>query len=242
MPEPVLPSHRDLPPQRLRRFAVALRELSNVRDVDETLQLSVDLAIELVDGVDLADIMFARSHGVVTPVVTEELARTVDNAQLETGEGPCLSALATQEMVVVDDLVSDGRWPDFASRAVQLGIRSVAAYPLYVGRADQPRPIRLGSLNLYGRDSGLTELAIELGGVFAAHCSAVIHAEMGQTGLRDALETRDLIGQAKGVLMGRHGVTAEAAYEMLREASNVLNIKLHTLAGRVAYIGDLPDS
>ena len=227
-------------PSGLRRFAASLRDLSEARDVDEVLQLAVDLATEIIAGVDLADIMLARDGQVTVPVSTDPLAVQLDEAQEELGEGPCLSALRDEEAdrVVVHDLREDDRWPAFRDRALELGVRSVAAYPVvrHLDGSDT-----LGALNLFGFTPNWGELAVELGQVFATHCSSLLAAEIQREGLQTALASRDVIGQAKGILMARHRVTADQAFDLLRRASNDRNVKLREIAQQVTETGALPD-
>lgn len=228
----------DLPPDRLRRFAASLRELGRARDIDETLQLMVDLAAELIRGIDVADVMFVRSGRLSTAVTSHELSAKVDQVQQETGQGPCLSALHDQAFVVSHDLEKEERWPDFTPRALELGVRSVAAYGLF--RERENGEDRYGALNMFGRQPGLDASNVELGGVFAAHCSAVLAGAINEEGLQIALISRDVIGQAKGILMERHRVTPEQAYAMLRRSSMDRNTKVRDLARTVAETGDLP--
>lgn len=232
------PAHLSTTPPTLRRFAASLRELASRRQVDETLQLAVDLAAELVRGCTFADLMFIGQGGATTPVSTGEVARAIDAFQDATGQGPCLDAATTREVVVAEDLRTDARWPDFGPHAAELGVRSVAAYQLFLHRNEDDR---FGSLNLYGdRPKAFDEVAVELGAVFAAHCAAVLAAAIAHEGARAALESRDRIGQAKGVLMARHSVTASEAFEQLRTVSQERNIKLRDLADLVAERGELP--
>lgn len=228
---------RGLPPDRLRRFAAMLRELSGNRDVDETLQLMVDLAVELVGGVDVVDIMFVRSGEIIVPLSTDEAALTIDRLQQEAGEGPCLTALYEEEMVVSPDLEQEDRWPRFTPPALDLGVRSVAAYRLF---REQDRDNRFGVMNMFGREPGLDEADVALAGVFAAHCSTVLTAVVDKEGLQSALRSRDIIGQAKGILMERHRLSPDDAYAMLRKASNDRNIAVRDLAQTVAETGALP--
>lgn len=196
--------------------------------MDEALQLSVDLSAEIIAGVDTADIMLARDGEIAIPVSTDEVAVQVDEAQKEADEGPCLTILRDDvTRVVMHDLEQDDRWPDFRSRALDLGIRSAVAYRITHTRGDGRT---LGALNLFGFEPHRDELALDLGQVFATHCSTVLSAEIDREGLQAALQSRDVIGQAKGILMERHGVTAERAFELLRTASNQRNTKLRDLA------------
>lgn len=221
-----------------RTFASALRELASRQEVDETLQLAVDLTTELVRGCDSADIMFIREGGTTTPVSTDPLALAVDRVQGEVGEGPCVTAATGQPVVVTSDVTVDDRWPAFSARVADLGVRSVASFQLYLVRNDQDD--RLGALNLYGfRPDAFDAAALRLGEVFAVHCSTVLAAAISREGARQALESRDLIGQAKGILMERHRITAAGAFDLLRDASQRRNVKLRDLARQVVEAGTL---
>lgn len=236
MPTPSHAAH-DGAPVRLRQFAESLRELTAGQSVDQALQKAVDLATELIDGIDVADVMFARPGGVTTPVSSDPIAEQLDQAQQEAGHGPCLSTLESDDRVVCHDLAEDDRWPGFSEVAVDLGYRAVAAHRLFVDRGGDE--VRFGALNLFGQQPDLDELDIEMGAVFAAHCSTVLHAAINEEGLQRALQSRDVIGQAKGILMARHCIRAEDAYEMLRSASNNRNTKLRELAREVTELGEI---
>ena len=226
-------------PDRHRRFAASLRELASRQTVDETLQLAVDLATELVRGCDIADIMFIRPGGTTTPVSTGPLARALDQLQAECGEGPCLTTTGDDQIVVADDLRADARWPTFGPRAAELGVRSTACYQLFLHRNEADR---FGALALYGHDvHAFDEQAVVFGEVFAAHCATVLAAVITQEGARAALESRDIIGQAKGILMVRHRVSAAEAFDLLRRTSQDRHLKLREVAERVADTGALPD-
>jgi hypothetical protein len=228
-----------LGPVGLRRFAAALRELASRQDVDETLQLAVDLAAELIPGCDVADVMFIRPGGVTTPVSTDPLAVALDQLQAETGEGPCLLAAREQIRVLSNDLSKDDRWPRFAPRAVEKGVASALSFQLFLLRNDGDR---LGALNLYGmQPDAFDEAAAELGEVFAVHGAAVLASAIAREGAQAALESRDVIGQAKGILMAQHRVSASEAFDLLRVTSQARNVKLRQLAQEVADTGALPD-
>ncbi len=220
-----------------RRFAASLRELASRQAVDETLQLAVDLAAELVRGCDVADIIFIRPGGTTTPVSTDPVALAIGELQDETGEGPCLSTVDSEQVVIADDLRSDGRWPTFGPRAAELGVRSAASYQLFLHRNDGDR---FGALALYGsQPSAFDDEAIDLGEVFAAHCATVLAAAIAHEGARMALESRDIIGQAKGILMAREKMSAAEAFDVLRRRSQARNLKLRDLAAEVAETGTL---
>lgn len=222
-----------------RQFAASLRKLADRQGVDETLQLMVDLSVELIVGCDLADVMLVSPSGVTTPVATEPLAVAVDRAQTETGEGPCLHvALDPEPLVRVDDLGADPRWPSFGPRAVTLGVHSALSYRLYLG---EDRSKRIGALNLYGhRPYAFDTGAIGLGEVFAAQCASVLSSAIELEGLRTALASRDAIGQAKGILMERYHLEGSDAFDLLRKTSQDRNIKLSRVADHVIAERRLP--
>jgi hypothetical protein len=228
-----------LPSAGLGRFAAALRELASRQEVDETLQLAVDLATELVRGCELADVMLLRKGGVTTPASSDPLALKIDRIQQECDEGPCLSAARMHPVVVSDELATDDRWPTFGPRAVaEAGVHSALSFQLYLHRNDGDR---YGALNLYSTSpSAFVAESIALGEVFAAQCTTALASAIAREGAEAALASRDLIGQAKGILMATEQVTAEGAFELLRRTSQDLNVKLRDVADHVARVGTLP--
>jgi anti-anti-sigma factor len=139
----------------------------------------------------------------------------------------------TDQAVVVDDLASDPRWPDLAARVEELRVRSVLCLTLGASRP-------LGVLMLYSsRVAAFTCESRRLARVLAAVATIALPAAQRQHNLARALTTRDVIGQAKGILMERHKVTAEQAFLLLSRASSVRNMKLWQLAEDVAGTGEL---
>jgi hypothetical protein len=228
-----------VPSAGLQRFAAALRDLASRQDIDETLQLAVDLSTELVRGCELADIMFLGRGGTSTPVSSDPRAVELDRIQSETGEGPCMSAAQDHPVVVANELATDERWPAFSRRAVaEVGIHSALSFQLYLHRSDGDR---FGALNLYSWEpAAFDERSIELGEVFAAHCTTTLAAAISREGAEAALASRDVIGQAKGILMATERVTASEAFDLLKGTSQDLNVKLRDVAEHVARFGVLP--
>lgn len=138
-----------------------------------------------------------------------------------------------------DDLAAEPAWPTFGPAAVEHGYIAVLSTALL----PDARPPRLsGALNIYARRSGvLHQDAQDTALLLATHASlalagtqAVELAELRQAHLRQAIESRDVIGQAKGILMQRRGISADEVFDLLRRASNDLNIKLAGLAATLA--------
>lgn len=156
----------------------------------------------------------------------------VDSDQYQAGDGPCLHAARTGEIVRVDAIASDRRWPDFVASARQENIYSFLAAPLYSTRT------RFGSLNLYGEtpsafDDCDVEIATALTGALARTLGDYERFDdlrTENTGLRTAMAHRAPIEQAKGMLMAIHRIDADAAFDMLIELSQSRNVKIRDLA------------
>lgn len=210
-------------------FAEVARELLAADTVDETLQRIADLAVGTVDGCDHAGVSLVRGRTITTPASSNGVPPRVDAIQYETDEGPCLDAIRDHEVFRTDDLATEERWPSFAHRAArETGVHSMLSFRLF---ADEDT---LGALNLYCKRTGaFGEEARAVGAVLAAHAAVALRAAQAEQNLAEAVASRDVIGQAKGLLMARQGITADEAFALLRRASQRLNVKLRTVAERV---------
>jgi GAF domain-containing protein len=215
------------------QFSALSRTLQNETDVAATLQAIVVAATDTVPGVDYASISAVRKRReVITLAATGELARAVDQAQYDTGQGPCLTSLYDQQTVRLPDMSAEPRWPAFAARAHDLGARSMLAIQLYVTGED------LGALNLHStRTDAFTDESEQIGLLFAGHAAVAMIGAQEQEQLQTAISTRDLIGQAKGILMERYKIDAQEAFQLLVMASQTTNIKLLTVADHLASTG-----
>lgn len=217
-------------------FAEVARSLDSEKTLEATLQGIVEQAVLTVQGAQFASVSLIRARKQVeTVAASDDICNRIDDAQYETGEGPCLDAIWDQETVLVNNLQATEQWPRFSQRAVDIGVCSILAFRLFVDDD------KMGALNLYtGHADAFTDECPHLGAVFAAHAAvAWSHAREVQ-GLQAANETRALIGQAQGILMAQQTITAEAAFDLLREASQRGNTKLRDVAERVVETGALP--
>ena len=229
-------------------FVGIARSLSSEPTVLATLQRIVDFAVATIEGCDLAGIFLLSGTGVATPVYSEPLALEADTAQQEAGQGPCLDALRGETIVYAQDLADDSRWPIFGPRAAALGLRSLLSCRLFTDGT-------LGALNLYARVPGAYGLMDRTRAVvFAAHAGIALGAAQalesvtaslqGEVNLvenlRSALASREVIGQAEGILIERERITPEQAFGVLRQASQHLNIKLREIAQYVVDTGEVP--
>jgi len=219
-------------------FAEMARSLLAEGGVQETLQRIVGLAVEAIDGCDHAGITFLHGGVFSTPAATDDVPGKVDAIQYQTGEGPCIDAIVEHEVFRSGDLGQEKRWPNFAGRAQrETGVTSMMGFRLFVAGDT------LGALNLFSKTAdAFDDAARAAGSVFAAHAAIALSTAQHDQQMSDALQSRDVIGQAKGILMAKEGVTADEAFAMLRRASQRLNVKLRQLAEDVARTGVTPAS
>lgn len=224
-------------------FAETARLLFSAGGVADTLTEVVKLSVTTIEGCDYAGLFLLEGVAVTTPARTDPVVDLIDGYQHESGEGPCLDAISEGSIFYANDLDSESRWPQFASRAGQAGIRSVLALPVAQNKS-------LGALNLYARspiafgvvDRGKAVILASLAGLALATAHSQEQEGMGVEDFRAALGTREMIGQAEGILMERERISADHAFDILRRASQHLNIKLREVAQTLVDTGESPDT
>jgi GAF domain-containing protein len=212
------------------------RDLDNESDPTALLQRIVDVAAAEVDGTDCAGVMLLEHGQVSTPAATSGKVRLVDRDQHEAHEGPCLqAALDNIEMIRADDLSNDARWPLFAEKALAHGVASMLSFQLYV------RDDNFGALNLYASEPhAFSDDSVHLGALLATHAALALASTRTESNLRTALQSRDMIGQAKGILMERFKIDQGAAFELLVAVSQHTHRKLREIAEDLTTTGQLP--
>ena len=223
--------------EALVHLAELSRRLAAEDHLDGLLQRIVDLGTEEIDRCDGVSMMLiGRGGAISTPAFSSIPARDSDLAQYATDEGPCLEAIREHEMVIIDDLRSEVRWPDYRQRALALGVRSMMGVRLFV-TGDT-----IGALDFYSQQPHAFDRRAQLyGQVFASHAAIALKAAITETGLERALHSRDVIGQAKGILMERHRLSAWEAFERLRQLSQERNRPLREFAEELVRTGELQD-
>src|SRR5215213_2359403 len=211
------------------------RSMQEEKGLEDTLTTIVHAAAETVPGADEASITAVTGRREVRTVAASgELAPAVDQAQYETGEGPCLDSLYEHETERLSDMRDCQRWPQFAARAATLGVRSMLAVQLYVQGDD------LGALNLHSRHpDAFSDESEQVALMFAAHAAVSFAAAQAQEHMQTAVDRRDLIGQAKGVLIERYKISGQEAFRLLVVASQTTNIKLYDVADYLITTGEL---
>jgi GAF domain-containing protein len=195
----------------------------------------VHAAVELIPGTDAGSItMVTERRHVSSEAASSELAEHVDALQEETGQGPCLDAVYQEQTVRVPDMAHEDRWPDFARRASDAGASSMLAFQLFVDGDN------LGALNLYGRrPAAFDDDSEHVGLMFASHAAVALAGLRKQDQLNRALDTRDAIGMAKGILMERYRLDADRAFRVLVRTSQERQEKLREVADALIRRGTI---
>ena len=216
-------------------LSAVARDLHDEDSVDATLQAIVRAAVGTVPGARHAGILVVeRRSAMHTRAGTGDLVFDVDRAQQETGEGPCLDAIFEHRVVSVPDIAGEDRWPRFVARARGLGVGSMLSFRLFVHDGN------LGALNLYSTDkNAFDDDARHIGSLFAAHAAVAMSDAQQQEHMSRAILARDVIGQAKGILMERYKITADQAFTVLARASQESNVKLIEVARSLTGTGEL---
>lgn len=206
------------------------RTLHEARSVEETLAGITTAAVDSIPGVEWAGVTTViERKKLQTQAPTGPVVCRIDEEQYDAAEGPCLSALWDSVLVRVDDIGADGRWPTWAAAVEGLGVRSMLAFRLFV-RGDV-----LGALNTYSsRSNAYGPESESVGLLLASHAAVALSDAEEVAQLRQAASTRDIIGQAKGILMERYDLESDAeAFDLMVRASQSSHLKLHVVARQV---------
>ena len=188
------------------------------------------LAFRHIPGVAHASVMLATAkHGLRVGAASTGGAHLIDTVQEQTQQGPCLDALTDKRTIRVDDLTTETRWPAFTRMIVsETPVRSMLCYPLYTD------VYQWGALSRHATTAHAFDARGEqAGGILATHAALTLHATDRDRQLRAALSSRDIIGQAKGILMERHNITARAAFTSLTELADKSNKPVVLIAKNV---------
>lgn len=211
--------------------------LPHAESYEQTLQRIVDLACHTVPGCDTASLTLLDDapKPARTVVRTHDLAERVDEFQYRQDDGPCLDAARTGQVFEIPSMRVEERWGPFPSEAMRHGVNCSMSIPLVV------RSSPMGALNLYSRDDrAYTDTARETARMFGAQAAvAVANAQVYEASRRlteqmqEAMRSRAVIEQAKGILMAERECDEDAAFDLLRSASQRQNVKLREVAQRL---------
>jgi GAF domain-containing protein len=212
------PSH-DLP--LAAELSAVFARMSGLLLTEETVETSLGLLSSLAQetvpgasgaGVSVVDERRRRSAGSTDPRVRE-----ADSLQYELDEGPCLAATARRDLVRIDDLADDRRWPRWAAAVTTLGLRAAMSAPMVAGDGS------LGAIKVYADQPRTFDRHSEqLLALFAAQAAILVanvqtheRAKRLSEGMREAFRSRDVVGVAKGILMARNSIDEDTAFAML---------------------------
>lgn len=214
----------------------AIARLLDTGSVHETLQLIVDVAVATVPGCEHAGISLVHRRKISTPAASDAVALRVDAVQSEVGEGPCLDAILEHLTFKSDDLATESRWPQFSARAhAETGVSSILGLRLFA------RGHTMGALNLMAsQPAAFGDDAITTAALFAALAAVALNAAQTEESLQLAVKSRDVIGQAIGILMERHRITDKEAFNRLSKVSQNLNVRVKDIADQIVLTGDYP--
>lgn len=194
-------------------------------DLDQTLSLITAAAVEVLPDVTMASITIRHSDNRLETVApTDDVLLDLDAAQYELQQGPCYETATDEAYVVSSDLEADARWPDYTKAALDAGVRAQAGIALFDGPRFQ------GALNLYSHQVGAFEDLGPLGALFSHQAAVAIGYAQEVSDLRQAIATRQQIGQAIGIVMERYGLSEDRAFAFLARLSQDRNVKLREVA------------
>lgn len=211
----------------LDEAARGLIDRSDDESVEHTLGLVVQGAIKTIPHVEQAGVSLVERGGTVAAYAPSSVAvQELDELQNEIREGPCLDSIWYESRTLVPDMAgARERWPRYASAALTRGFRSLMSFQLFAEHGSA------GALNLYATSPyAFDGSSADTGALFAAQAALALHGAKRVHGLTIALDSRDTIGQAKGILIERFGVGPEQAFTMLVDSSQKTNIKLVEVA------------
>ena len=205
-------------------------------DVIDFLHFLAARCVELLD-VAAAGIMLAGQDGsLMTVAASDERARLLELFEVQADEGPCRDCYRLGAAVVNVDLAdAKGRWPLFTPRAIGAGFTGATALPLRL------RSHVIGSLHLFHTDAErLGEAALRMAQALAdAAAIGIVHQRTVRRGeivagqLQQALTSRIVIEQAKGVLAERLQISTDKAFSLLRDGARTRNRLLSEFASDV---------
>ncbi len=195
--------------------------------LDETLQTIVEVARDSVPGFDHAGIsILLGNRRAETRAATGDLVLTLDQAQYDLGEGPCVATLRDQAVVWAPDIQHDQRWPRYARLAAQAGLRAQLAVKLSLDGEGT-----LGVLNYYSTRSGAVHPEVQpVAELFATQAALALSSARERAMLTEALQSRRVIGEAIGILMERHQLNEDRAVAFLARTSSQGKVTVRDIA------------
>lgn len=216
-------------------FAELALDLHEVSTLDETVERILEFACKMFNCAYAGVILVHEGTRVETVASNHEIVAHLDKIQLEAGEGPDIELIADRPGVLICDITEETRWPKWTAAVEEAGIRSMLGARLYTSRQV------IGSLNLYALDvDGFDEVDVDVAHMLARHAAVAVESARGTEHLLRAVDARNLIGQAQGILMERFSIDSDQAFGVLKRYSQDNNLKLNAVAQRLIDSRRLP--
>jgi hypothetical protein len=202
-----------LPDEAVHELTALAGVVLSHESIDECLIEICCIAVRAVPGAEGASLTAFSEKGPGAVAASDDWSKALDEMQYGEHEGPCLDAARTSLVFRVPDMAHEPRWPSYMPRAVAQGARSMISLPM----ATEGKTI--GALNIYARvPAAFDAEATSIGEIIAGHASLASqvsatlfrHRETAEQ-LREAMEARMAIEQAKGILIGQRGCSPQEA-------------------------------
>lgn len=212
-------------------LAQSARDINTPHTLEETLAAIVRATMVSVPGFDHVGISVLHRDGTIeTKGASDDLVWELDDLQYSIDEGPCVSAIRNEALVVpVPDIRHEQRWPRYVPNAVaRTGLQAQLGVQLYIDDTI------LGGLNLYSTSSATIDAsAVQTAEVFGTHAALALARARRESNLNEAIARRQEIGMAVGLTMARYGLNSERAFQFLVRASSTSEVKLRTVAQQI---------
>jgi GAF domain-containing protein len=218
-------------------LAHAARTINQARTPSETIQTIAETALLSIPSIEHVGVSVLDRHGQAeTVAATSDLVLELDKLQYSLDEGPCVDSLRDATVVAAPRIKDDPRWPRYAPAAVQLGLKAQLAVKLYLDEQGT-----VGGLNMYSTASEeIDPQAPGIADLFATHAAVALGKAREVDHLHQALRTREVIGQAIGLLMAQYQLDTDGAFAFLVRTSSHSNIKVRDIAEQMVekHVGE----
>jgi GAF domain-containing protein len=210
-------------------LAEAARTINAPRSLPDTLDTIARTAQTSLPGIDHVGVSVAHRDGrIETVAATAQLVYDLDAFQYANHEGPCYYSVIHDPVTIAENLAQDRRWPRYVAEAVQRGVQAQMGLRLYTDR------VTIGALNLYSLESATLDAeAVATAQLFATHASLALGRARSEEQLTTAIASRQVIGQAVGIVMERYDLSQERAFAYLARASSTSNVKIRDVAQEI---------
>ncbi len=221
----------------LSRFAVVL---TVGYDLEASALAELTKSVTEVLGVSSSGVTMAEEGQLHFVTAESQASRELEASQTQEQDGPCRDAYDTGEVVRVTDVRQESaRWPDFAATAARVGVAGVAGIPMRLG--DEI----IGALNIYSseprewtdEDIAVAVALADVATSFVVNASKLHEQEQLSEQLQEALESRVVIEQAKGITAEQNAVPLDQAFQLMRRHARNNNASLRTVAEAIIGVG-----